>query len=162
MTTPHQEAFLPIPKWDIPDRYVIYQDQLVLKSVYNWICLGHLDTRATFSQSDLSQCMLNLQLESFAGGVKGANIVSWLQSNKTCLCIYQVPEPMWVATASGHLMVPAAVWFTNWASQEFEVTWVVMVDSIMLGIVCPSKKAQKAGKPVSRLTKLTDLNQTVD
>ncbi|KAJ9089556.1 hypothetical protein DSO57_1011611 [Entomophthora muscae] len=38
----------------------------------------------------------------------------------------------------------------------------VMVDSIMLGIVCPSKKAWKAGKPVSKLTKLTDLNQMVD
>ncbi|KAJ9061178.1 hypothetical protein DSO57_1023091 [Entomophthora muscae] len=38
----------------------------------------------------------------------------------------------------------------------------VMVDSIMPGIVCPSKKAWKAGKLVSKLTELTDLNQTVD
>ncbi|KAJ9079419.1 hypothetical protein DSO57_1035599 [Entomophthora muscae] len=38
----------------------------------------------------------------------------------------------------------------------------VMVDSIMPGIVRPSKKAQKAGKPVSKLTELTDLNQMVD
>ncbi|KAJ9059483.1 hypothetical protein DSO57_1001560 [Entomophthora muscae] len=38
----------------------------------------------------------------------------------------------------------------------------VTVGSIMPGIVCPSKKAQKAGKPVSKFTKLTDLNQTVD
>ncbi|KAJ9085528.1 hypothetical protein DSO57_1012989 [Entomophthora muscae] len=38
----------------------------------------------------------------------------------------------------------------------------VTVDSIMLGIVRPGKKAWKAGKPVSKLTKLTDLNQTVD
>ncbi|KAJ9087215.1 hypothetical protein DSO57_1035339 [Entomophthora muscae] len=41
-------------------------------------------------------------------------------------------------------------------------TQLVTVSSIMPGIVCPSKKAQKAGKPVSKLTKLTDLNQTVD
>ncbi|KAJ9068242.1 hypothetical protein DSO57_1030596 [Entomophthora muscae] len=26
------------------------------------------------------------------------------------------PKPMWVATASGRLTGPAAVWFTNWAS----------------------------------------------
>ncbi|KAJ9048220.1 hypothetical protein DSO57_1037194 [Entomophthora muscae] len=39
---------------------------------------------------------------------------------------------------------------------------IVMVDSIMPGIFCPSKKARKAGKPVSKLTKLTDLSQTVD
>ncbi|KAJ9061060.1 hypothetical protein DSO57_1024394 [Entomophthora muscae] len=51
--------------------------------------------------------MLNLQLESFAGGVKGANIVSWLHSTKIHLCICQVPEPMWVATASGRLTGPA-------------------------------------------------------
>ncbi|KAJ9059179.1 hypothetical protein DSO57_1005102 [Entomophthora muscae] len=38
----------------------------------------------------------------------------------------------------------------------------VMVGSIMPGIVCPSKKAQKAGNPVSKLTELTDLNQMVD
>ncbi|KAJ9072719.1 hypothetical protein DSO57_1024340 [Entomophthora muscae] len=38
----------------------------------------------------------------------------------------------------------------------------VTLSSIMPGIVRPSKKAQKAGKPVSKLTKLTDLNQTVD
>ncbi|KAJ9069940.1 hypothetical protein DSO57_1013652 [Entomophthora muscae] len=38
----------------------------------------------------------------------------------------------------------------------------VTVSSIMPGIVRPSKKARKAGKPVSKLTKLTDLNQTVD
>ncbi|KAJ9052131.1 hypothetical protein DSO57_1037259 [Entomophthora muscae] len=38
----------------------------------------------------------------------------------------------------------------------------VTVSFIMLGIVCSSKKAQKARKPVSKLTKLTDLNQTVD
>ncbi|KAJ9088257.1 hypothetical protein DSO57_1024945 [Entomophthora muscae] len=39
------------------------------------------------------------------------------------LCICQVPEPMWVATVSGRLKGPAAVWFTNWASQELDVTW---------------------------------------
>ncbi|KAJ9051879.1 hypothetical protein DSO57_1000539 [Entomophthora muscae] len=38
----------------------------------------------------------------------------------------------------------------------------VTVGSIMPGIVRPSKKAQKAGKPVSKLTKLTDWNQMVD
>ncbi|KAJ9073987.1 hypothetical protein DSO57_1010747 [Entomophthora muscae] len=38
----------------------------------------------------------------------------------------------------------------------------VTVSSIMLGIVRPSKKAQKAGKPVLKLTKLTDLNQMVN
>ncbi|KAJ9060633.1 hypothetical protein DSO57_1028767 [Entomophthora muscae] len=39
---------------------------------------------------------------------------------------------------------------------------IVTVDSIMLGIVRPSKKAQKARKPVLKLTELADLNQTVD
>ncbi|KAJ9054457.1 hypothetical protein DSO57_1014296 [Entomophthora muscae] len=38
----------------------------------------------------------------------------------------------------------------------------VTVDSIMPDIVRPSKKAWKAVKPISKLTKLTDLNQTVD
>ncbi|KAJ9058952.1 hypothetical protein DSO57_1007349 [Entomophthora muscae] len=38
----------------------------------------------------------------------------------------------------------------------------VTVSSIIPGIVRPSKMAQKAGKPVSKLTKLTDLNQTVN
>ncbi|KAJ9058182.1 hypothetical protein DSO57_1015023 [Entomophthora muscae] len=38
----------------------------------------------------------------------------------------------------------------------------VMVGSIMPGIVHPSKKAWKAGKPVSKLAKLMDLNQMVD
>ncbi|KAJ9069173.1 hypothetical protein DSO57_1021316 [Entomophthora muscae] len=38
----------------------------------------------------------------------------------------------------------------------------VMLISIMPGIVCLSKKARKTGKPVSKLTKLTDLNQTVN
>ncbi|KAJ9079974.1 hypothetical protein DSO57_1029946 [Entomophthora muscae] len=36
---------------------------------------------------------------------------------------------MWVATASGRLMGPAAVWFTNWASQETEVTWAAFQDA---------------------------------
>ncbi|KAJ9055832.1 hypothetical protein DSO57_1039127 [Entomophthora muscae] len=88
---------------------------------------------------------------------------------------------MWVTTVSGRFTGPAAVWFTNWAIQELDVTWaafwdtaksrysktfspivVVTVSSIMPGIVRPSKKAQKAVKPVLKLTKLTDLNQTVD
>ncbi|KAJ9071834.1 hypothetical protein DSO57_1039699 [Entomophthora muscae] len=73
--------------------------------------------------------MLNLQLESFAGGVKEADIVSWLQSTETHLCICQVPEPMWVATASGCLTEPAAVWFTNWASQDLDVTWAAFQDA---------------------------------
>ncbi|KAJ9052723.1 hypothetical protein DSO57_1031411 [Entomophthora muscae] len=72
----------------------------------------------TLPQMDLSQCMLNIQLESFAGGVKGAGIVSWLHSTKTCLCICQIPELIWVITAPGRLMGPAVVWFTNWDSQE--------------------------------------------
>ncbi|KAJ9059487.1 hypothetical protein DSO57_1001563 [Entomophthora muscae] len=72
--------------------------------------------------------MLNLQLESFAGGVKGANIISWLHSTKTRLSICQVPEPMWVGTVLGRLTGPAAVWFTNWASQEIEVTWSAFKD----------------------------------
>ncbi|KAJ9070415.1 hypothetical protein DSO57_1008156 [Entomophthora muscae] len=38
----------------------------------------------------------------------------------------------------------------------------VTVGFIMPGIVRPSKKARKAGIPVSKLTKLTDLNQMVD
>ncbi|KAJ9088342.1 hypothetical protein DSO57_1024036, partial [Entomophthora muscae] len=38
----------------------------------------------------------------------------------------------------------------------------VTVGSIMPGIICTSKKAQKAGKPLLKLTKLKDLNQTVD
>ncbi|KAJ9078615.1 hypothetical protein DSO57_1004879 [Entomophthora muscae] len=59
----------------------------------------------------------------------GANIVSWLQSTKTSLCICQVPEPVWFATASGRLTGPAAVWFTNWASQEIEGTWVSFKDA---------------------------------
>ncbi|KAJ9072903.1 hypothetical protein DSO57_1022232 [Entomophthora muscae] len=73
--------------------------------------------------------MLNLQLESFAVGIKGAGIFSWLQSTETCLCIYQDPEPMWIATASGCLTGPAAVWFTNWASQELNVTWAAFQDA---------------------------------
>ncbi|KAJ9069921.1 hypothetical protein DSO57_1013634 [Entomophthora muscae] len=123
MATPQQETFLPIPKGDISEGYVIYQDQLVLTSVYNQLRLRQRDASITPPELYLSQRMLNLQLESFAGGVKGADIVSWLQSTKTRLCICQVPESMWVATASGCLTGPAAVWFTNWASQEFDVTW---------------------------------------
>ncbi|KAJ9069672.1 hypothetical protein DSO57_1016146 [Entomophthora muscae] len=73
--------------------------------------------------------MLNLQLKSFAGGVKGAEIVSWLHSTKIRLCIYQVPEPMWVATVSGCLTWPAAVWFTNWTSQEIDDTWALFRDA---------------------------------
>ncbi|KAJ9080488.1 hypothetical protein DSO57_1024413 [Entomophthora muscae] len=38
----------------------------------------------------------------------------------------------------------------------------VTVGSIMPGIIRPSKKAQKAGKPLSKLTELTDLNQMVN
>ncbi|KAJ9071024.1 hypothetical protein DSO57_1001272 [Entomophthora muscae] len=113
MATPHQETFLPIPEGDISDRYIIYQDQQVLTSVYNQLCLGQRNASVTPPHLDLSQCMLNLQLESFAGGVKGADIVSWLHSTKARLHICQVPEPMWVATASGHLTGPAAVWFTS-------------------------------------------------
>ncbi|KAJ9061016.1 hypothetical protein DSO57_1024774 [Entomophthora muscae] len=41
-------------------------------------------------------------------------------------------------------------------------TPAVTVSSIMPGIVHPSKKARKAGKPVSKLTKSKDLNQTVN
>ncbi|KAJ9069293.1 hypothetical protein DSO57_1019974 [Entomophthora muscae] len=123
MATPQQETFLTIPKGDIPNGYVIYQDQLVLTSVYNWLRLRQCDASVTPPQSDLSQRMLNLQLESFAGGVEGADIVSWLQSTETHLCICQVPEPMWVATASGHLMGPATVWFTNWVIQELDSTY---------------------------------------
>ncbi|KAJ9068115.1 hypothetical protein DSO57_1031938 [Entomophthora muscae] len=75
--------------------------------------------------------MLNLQLESFAGGVEGANIVSWLQSTETRLCICQFPEPMWVATASGRVTGPAAVWFTNLASQELDVTWAAVRNAFL-------------------------------
>ncbi|KAJ9076799.1 hypothetical protein DSO57_1022747 [Entomophthora muscae] len=73
--------------------------------------------------------MLNLQLESFADGIKGADIVSWFPPTETRLCICQVPELMWVATASGCLMGPAAVWFTNWAIQELDVTWAAFPDA---------------------------------
>ncbi|KAJ9084102.1 hypothetical protein DSO57_1027738 [Entomophthora muscae] len=123
MATPQQETFLSVSEGDIPEDYIIYQDQLVLTSVYNWLCLRQRDTSVTPPQLDLSKRMLNLQLESFTGSVKGADIVSWLQSTKTRLCICQVLESMWVTTASGRLTGPAAVWFTNWASQEFDVTW---------------------------------------
>ncbi|KAJ9054390.1 hypothetical protein DSO57_1015206 [Entomophthora muscae] len=54
MATPQQETFLPIPKGDIPNGYIIYQDQLVLISVYNWLCLGQHDASVTLHQSDLS------------------------------------------------------------------------------------------------------------
>ncbi|KAJ9052036.1 hypothetical protein DSO57_1038245 [Entomophthora muscae] len=50
-------------------------------------------------------------------------------STQTCLCICQVPEPMWVTTASRRLTVPAAVWFTNWASQEQYVTWAMFMNA---------------------------------
>ncbi|KAJ9077448.1 hypothetical protein DSO57_1016752 [Entomophthora muscae] len=118
MATPHQGTFLPIPDGDIPKGCVIYQDQLVLASVYNCLCLGQRDASVTPPQLDLLQCMMNLQLESFTGGVEGDNIVSWLHSTETCLQICQVPEPMWVATASARLTGPAAVWFTKWACEN--------------------------------------------
>ncbi|KAJ9058286.1 hypothetical protein DSO57_1013772 [Entomophthora muscae] len=111
MATPHQETFLPIPKGDTPNGYVIYQDHLHNASV-------------TLLQLNLSQRMLYLQLESFAGGVKGDVIVSWLYSTKTHLCICQVN------TASGCLTGPTAVWFTNWTSQEIEITWVLFSDAV--------------------------------
>ncbi|KAJ9072682.1 hypothetical protein DSO57_1024825 [Entomophthora muscae] len=38
----------------------------------------------------------------------------------------------------------------------------VTVGSIMPGNILPSRKAQKARKPLPKLTKLTDLNQTVN
>ncbi|KAJ9048583.1 hypothetical protein DSO57_1033646 [Entomophthora muscae] len=57
-----------------------------------------------------------------SGGLEGANIISWLHSTETCLHICPVPEPMWVATASGRLAGPAGVFFTNWASQDHKVT----------------------------------------
>ncbi|KAJ9077292.1 hypothetical protein DSO57_1018099 [Entomophthora muscae] len=97
--------------------------------MYNLLLLGQRDASVTPPQSDLSQRMLKLQLESFASGVEGADIVSWLQSTKTCPCICQVLEPMWVATVSGRLTGPATVWFTNWASQEIEVTWAAFRDT---------------------------------
>ncbi|KAJ9080914.1 hypothetical protein DSO57_1019883 [Entomophthora muscae] len=73
--------------------------------------------------------MLNLQLESFVGGVKGANIVGWLHSTKTHLFICQVPELMWFSTTLGSLTGSATIWFTNWASQEIEVTWLLFRDT---------------------------------
>ncbi|KAJ9054608.1 hypothetical protein DSO57_1012675 [Entomophthora muscae] len=100
------------------------QNQTMVNAV-----IHNRDASVTPPQLDLSQRMLNLQLEPFAGGVEGANIVSWLQSTETRLCICQVPEPMWVATVSGCLIGPAAVWFTNWASQELDVTWAVFRDA---------------------------------
>ncbi|KAJ9050765.1 hypothetical protein DSO57_1011452 [Entomophthora muscae] len=54
--------------------------------------------------------------------VEGAGIVSWLHSTKTCLCICQVPEPMWVVTTFGRLTGPAAV-------QELDVTWALFRDA---------------------------------
>ncbi|KAJ9062181.1 hypothetical protein DSO57_1013237 [Entomophthora muscae] len=33
-------------------------------------------------------------------------------------------------TVSGRLMGPAAVWFTTWASQEIEITWVSFRDTV--------------------------------
>ncbi|KAJ9061194.1 hypothetical protein DSO57_1022872 [Entomophthora muscae] len=106
MATPHQETFLLILDGNIPKGYLVYQDQLVLTSVYNQLRLGQHDIRVTPLQTDLSHHMLNLQLESFTGDVEGANIVSWLHYTKTHLHIYQVPEPMWVATASELLTAP--------------------------------------------------------
>ncbi|KAJ9076550.1 hypothetical protein DSO57_1025062 [Entomophthora muscae] len=97
--------------------------------------------------------MLNLQLESFAGGVKGADIVSYLHSIKTRLCIFQVLESMWVATASGCLTGPAAVWFTNWASQELDVTWASFRDTIKY-------RYSKTFSPIVVRTPLLAIKQT--
>ncbi|KAJ9081411.1 hypothetical protein DSO57_1014929 [Entomophthora muscae] len=97
--------------------------------MYNQLCLEQRNTSVTLPQSDLSQYMLNLQLESFVGGVEGADIISWLHSTETRLHVCQVPEPMWVATASGRLTGPAAVWFTNWANQEYKVLPIMVQGS---------------------------------
>ncbi|KAJ9064832.1 hypothetical protein DSO57_1026232 [Entomophthora muscae] len=195
MAAPHQETFLSTPDGDIQEVYTVYQDQLVLTSVYNQLHLGQSNISVIPPQSYLLQHMLNLQLDPFA---------------ETCLCICQVPEPMWVAAASGRLTGPAVVWFNNWASQEHKVSWTTFRDiirsrysktflpivvettliaikqtgsvpkyfaawqqalvaapnvtenSIIPGIIQPSRKAWKARKPLTKLTDLTDLNQMVD
>ncbi|KAJ9077187.1 hypothetical protein DSO57_1019182 [Entomophthora muscae] len=78
MATPYQETFLSIPDENIQEVYVVYQDQLVLTSVYNWLYLGQHNISTTPPQSDLSQHMLNLQLESFTGVMEGANIANFV------------------------------------------------------------------------------------
>lgn len=43
---------------------------------------------------------------------------------------------------------------------KVEVNFTVVF--IMPGIICSNCKAWKSGKPLTKITKLTDLNQTVD
>ncbi|KAJ9062725.1 hypothetical protein DSO57_1007895 [Entomophthora muscae] len=83
------------PAWRLGVGLIPARDlETVLTSVYNWLHLRQRNTSIILPQLDLSQNMLNLQLESFEGDVKGAVIVNWLHSTKTRLFICQVPEPM--------------------------------------------------------------------
>ncbi|KAJ9069311.1 hypothetical protein DSO57_1019873 [Entomophthora muscae] len=61
MATPHQETFLPVPEGDIPNR--------------------QRNASVTLPQSDLSQLMLNLQLEPFVVDDM-AHTRAWLGSHK--------------------------------------------------------------------------------
>ncbi|KAJ9075357.1 hypothetical protein DSO57_1036961 [Entomophthora muscae] len=65
------------------------------------------------------------------------NVINWLDQSAAKLHASRIPHEKWVQEASKRL---------------YKATANVTVSFIMPGIVRPSKKAQKAGKPVSKLT----------
>ncbi|KAJ9084716.1 hypothetical protein DSO57_1021359 [Entomophthora muscae] len=103
MAISHQETFLPIPDGDIPKGKVIYQDQLVLTSINNKLHLRQQDVGVTLPQSDLSQHMPNLQLESFTGLriIVSTDIFYFIDIYaKTSVCLFISPLPSLVAFIS--------------------------------------------------------------
>ncbi|KAJ9087068.1 hypothetical protein DSO57_1036914 [Entomophthora muscae] len=77
MATPHQETFLIIPDGNIQE------DQLALTSVHNQLCLGQYNNSGILSHPDLSQHMLNLELELLPG----------IRNNPTHSCVINKLSP---------------------------------------------------------------------
>ena len=55
--------------------------------------------------------------------MENADIAGWVRHTETLLRVCWVPEPMWVATATGHLLGPAQAWFTTWAADKTDISW---------------------------------------
>ena len=129
MATPACKPCLSIPEGDIPKGYVIYGDQLVLASFFNALRLGRRNSDASASSLDINQRVSNLQLDVFSGDMENADIAGWVRHTETRLRVCRVPEPMWVATATGHLLGPTQAWFTTWAAEKTDIVWEEFVEA---------------------------------
>ena len=61
--------------------------------------------------------------------MENADIAGWVRHTETRLRVCRVPEPMWVATATGHLLGPAQAWFTTWAADKTDIAWEEFIEA---------------------------------